>query len=259
VLSQEIGTDGIRRLILDAGRGNALGAELLDQIAGAFDPERVVPGPVVLAARGRSFCTGLDLVANFELGREGMRELMLGFHRALTAVLLWPGPVVAEIQGHALAGGALLSLCADLRLMAHGSGRFGVHGAQLGVVYPQAAIEVLRWRLGRARAERLLYDARLRSGLEAFEEGLVDELVEPGELATRARELAVEANGSPGSYRLLKPILLREVAARLEQIDEAGQESWLDHWFSPATRQKLAAARASLLERQGPRPGETLD
>ena len=259
MLSQETGPDGIRRVILDAGRGNALGVELLGRIAGAFDPAREVPGPVVLAARGRSFCTGLDLVANFELGREDMRELMLGFHRALAAVLLWPGPVVAEIQGHALAGGALLSFCADRRLMAHGSARFGVHGVQLGVVYPQVAIEVLRWRLGRAGAERLLYGARLRNGLRAFDEGLVDKLVEPGALSARSRELAAELNGPMGTFAQLKPILLREVAAGLENIDEAGRESWLDHWFSPATRQKLAAARASLLEPGSPRPGEALD
>ena len=259
MLSQETGPDGIRRVTLDAGRGNALGAELLGQIARAFDQDRVEPGPVVIAARGRSFCTGLDLVANLELDRDGMHELMRGFHRALEAVLLWPGPVVAEIQGHALAGGALLAFCADRRVMAHGSGRFGVHGAQLGVVYPQVAIEVLRWRLGRVGAERLLYDARLRTGLRALEEGLVDELVDSGVLVVRSSEAVVDLNGPVGTYAPLKSILLREVAARLANIDEAGQESWLDHWFSPATQQKLAAARASLLERQGPRPGEGLD
>ena len=259
MLSQETGSDGIRRVILDAGRGNALGTELLGRIAAAFDPGRVAVGPVILAARGRSFCTGLDLVDGFGLDRREMRELMTGFHRALEAVLLWPGPVVAEIQGHALAGGALLSICADRRLMAHGSGRFGVHGAQLGVVYPQVAIEVLRWRFGRVRAERLFYGARLRTGSRAFEEGLVDELVEPGTLSTRSRTAAAELNGPEGSYAPLKRILLREVAARLEVIDEPGQEAWLDHWFNPATRRNLAAARASLLDHRGPRPGEGLD
>ncbi|RKZ11729.1 enoyl-CoA hydratase/isomerase family protein, partial [bacterium] len=57
-----------------------------------------------------------------------MRELMASFHRALRAVLLWPAPVVAAIGGHALAGGALLALCADRRVMAHGPYRFGIHG-----------------------------------------------------------------------------------------------------------------------------------
>jgi len=259
LLSEETDQEGVRRVVLDAGRGNALGPELLARIAAAFDPGSQAPGPVVLAACGRSFCTGLDLGTSFDLDRDGMRELMDRFHRALEAVLLWPGPVVAGIQGHALAGGALLALCADRRLMAHGPGRFGIHGVQLGVVYPQAAIEVLRWRVGRRLAERLLYAGRLRAGHEAFAEGLVDELVDPESLSTRSRQLALELDSGPGMYSQLKPVLERELAARLANIDEDGQEAWLDHWFSPDTRKRVSAARASLRERSGPRPGEALD
>jgi enoyl-CoA hydratase/carnithine racemase len=135
----------------------------------------------------------------------------------------------------------------------------GIHGVQLGVVYPQVAIEVLRWRFGRRLAERLLYAGRLSPGHEALREGLVDELVDLGSLPIRSRELAVEIRPEPGMYWQLKPVLQREMAVRLANIDEEGQEAWLDQWFSPHTRNKVAAARASLRERRGPRPGEALD
>ena len=254
MLHHEHGPDGVRRIVLVAGRGNALGPKLLSEIERAFDPESHEPGPVVLTGRGSSFCTGLDLSIAYELDREGMRELMSRFHRALRAVLGWPGPVVASIQGHALAGGALLALCADARVMASGGGRFGIHGVQLGVVYPQIAVEVLRWRIERGLAERVLYRGRIRPAHEALEAGLVDELADPEALVERSGQYALARLAPAG----LKSAVLRPVLDRLGGEDEEDAERWLDHWFAEGTREKVGAARDALLTRNGgSRPGET--
>jgi len=252
MLHQEHLPDQIRRVVLVAGRGNALGPKLLAEIERAFDPGVHEPGPVVLAGRGRSFCTGLDLVRAWDFDRNRMRDLMERFHRALRAVLLWPAPVVAELQGHALAGGALLSLCADRRVMAHGDARFGIHGVQLGVVYPQIAIEVLRWRLRRDLVERVLYGGQIRPGHEALDAGLVDELVDGDDLVQRATTEARRLEAPAG----LKESILAPVAARVRDIDHHGMEAWLDRWFEPETRERVSAAREALMSRAGTRPGE---
>lgn len=251
MLHQSTEPDGLRRVVLDAGRGNALGPDLLARLEEAFDPRVHVPGPVVLTGRGRSFCTGLDLVAAAAFDRGQMGDLMDAFHRALRSVLLWPGPVVAALQGNALAGGALLALCADERLLAHGPGRFGIHGVQLGVVYPQIAVEVARWRLGRRPAEDLLYGGALRPGHQALAEGLVDGLVDAAVLDLRSAERARAADPVAA-----KPLLLRPVATRVASIEPAGREAWLDQWFEPATRARVQAARDALAERRGMRPGD---
>lgn len=252
MLHQEHSSSGFRRVVLVAGRGNALGPKLLAELERAFDPDLHPPEPVVLAGRGRSFCTGLDLVGAWDFDRDRMRDLMERFHRALRAVLFWPAPVVAEIQGHALAGGALLAFCADRRVMAHGDGRFGIHGVQLGVVYPQIAVEVLRWRLARPVVEDLLYAGEIRPGHEALAVGLVDELVEVEALAERSAAAALAAGGPPG----LKTALQASVAARVAEIDPVGMEAWLDRWFEPETRKRVGAAREALLSRSAARPGE---
>lgn len=259
LLSQNTTPDGVRQVILHAGRGNALRSDLLAAVERAFDPREAPAGPVVLAAEGRSFCTGLDLESSFDLDRDGMRELMSLFHRALSAVLLWPAPVVAAVQGHALAGGALLALCADRRLMAHGSHRFGIHGVRLGVVYPQVAIEVLLWRLGRRKSEQLLYGGLLRPGHQALREGLVDELVESAELLDRAGEAALRLESGAPPAGGARTRITAPLAARLRVEDPDLAESWLDHWFAPGTRARLEAARESLVGRRGPRPGERVD
>jgi enoyl-CoA hydratase len=252
MLHQEHFPDGMRRVVLVAGRGNALGPRLLAEIERSFDPARHEPGPVVLAARGKSFCTGLDLVGAWEFDRDRMRELMERFHRALRAVLLWPGPVVAEVQGHALAGGALLSLCADRRVMIHGEARFGIHGVQLGVVYPQIAVEVLRWRLPRGLVEGVLYAGDIRPGYEALDSGLVDELADGDDLSLRASEAARRLLAPVG----MKAALLEPVAGRVRSIDPVAMEAWLDRWFEAETRARVGAAREALLSRAGARPGE---
>ena len=207
MLYQEHSPDGVRLVVLAAGRGNALGPKLLAEIERAFDPDLHEIGPVVLAGRGRSFCTGLDLIGAWDFDRDRMRDLMERFHRALRAVLLWPAPVIARIQGHALAGGALLAFCADRRVMAHGDGRFGIHGVQLGVVYPQIAVEVLRWRLSAGMVERVLYGGQIRPGHDALAAGLVDELVEtacpgrPGGGACPGPARTHRGQGSPDRTR----------------------------------------------------------
>lgn len=255
MLIEEPGSGGLRELILAGGRGHALDLAGLRELARAFDPARAEAGPVVLRAEGNSFCTGLDLVAALELERAGMRELMRAFHTALRAVALWPHPVVAAIQGHALAGGALLALAADLRVMAHGPHRFGIHGVQLGVVYPQVAIELVRWRVARALAEELLFAGRLRPAHQAFTEGLVEELVDAPLLLDRARELALARAGGSAAVAI-KARVNAPLAASTAELDPEWEEAWLDHWFAPATRLRLQAARTALLGRGLVRPGE---
>ncbi len=250
--------DDVVELVLVRGRGNALDASLLGEIERGFD-ELAANGspPVVLRARGASFCTGLDLEDASGRDRGGMRELMGAFHRALTAVFAYPAPTVAAIGGHALAGGALLAFGADARIMAHGAGRFGVHGVQIGVAYPDVAVEILRHQLPARARQRLLYEGRLHTDAGALELGWIDELVEERHLAERAREIARALNvPSAPAFTATKTRLRRPATERLRTIDPEGMERWLDRWFAPDTAARREHALAALLERRGHRPGE---
>ena len=238
------------QVVLARGRGNALEPAGLGQLAAVFgDLRRRGAPPVVLAAEGRSFCTGLDLDHAAGLDRRGMRELMEAFHVGLAACALYPGPVVAALHGHALAGGALLALAADRRVMARGRARFGVHGIGLGVSYPQVAVEIVRQRLGRAGAEELLYDGRLLHADEARERGWVDEVVAPEDLLGCAAQWAGlhPPAGLPVRHVDAEAID-RPLAEALAAIDRAEMEAWLDQWFSPSTQSRVGRAREALRE-----------
>ena len=249
---------GIAHLVLERGRGNAMDPALLAAIESALDRlTRDGAPPVVLGSASGSFCTGLDLVHAAGLDREGMRALMTSFHRALRATFAYDGPMVAALGGHALAGGALLALCADARLMARGRARFGVHGVQLGVVYPDVAITVVRHVLSPRDRSRLLYEGRLVADGAALARGWVDELVDPEHLLERARSRARELAGpSPQAFRETKTHLRGPALEALAAIDDDGMDRWLDRWFADDTRQRLDRALLALRERSGPRPGE---
>ncbi len=247
------------------GRGNALDPETLQALIDAFEEARDDPRPVILCARGRSFCTGLDLQAAATADRAAMAHLMERFHRALAACFLHPRPVVAALGGHALAGGALLALACDRRVMADGDRRFGIHGVHLGVSYPQVAVEILRYQLPRPVVEELLYAGRIFPAAMAHQWGLVDQLVaveigdegeavaEKVEEAARREAVALQAMG-PESFAELKRSLRAQAARRLWPYDGKGAEAWLDQWFRPCTQERLRQALDALARGRGEKP-----
>lgn len=244
--------DDLAEVVLRGGRGNAMDGVLLDEIERAF--AGLDRRPVVLRAASGAFCTGLDLIDASTRDRDGMRDLMTGFHRALRAAFAYPGPVVAAIGGHALAGGALLAFCADVRIMARGGGRFGVHGVQLGVVYPDVVIAVLRHQLDASARQRLLYEGRLHDDAFALAAGWIDDGVDADALEERARAVARSLHGpafAPTKTRLRAPTV-----QALATIDDDGMERWLDRWFAPDTTAKREQALRALRDRRGHRPGE---
>jgi enoyl-CoA hydratase len=256
--------DGLVTLALCRGRGNALDRETLQALARAFAQARGAGAPpVVLGALGAAFCTGLDLHQAARLDRAEMGELMLDFHHALLACFAYPGPVVAEIGGHALAGGALLALACDARLIADAPISFGIHGIRLGVAYPDVAVEVLRAALAPCHVERLLYRGRRLDPVEAAQLELVEEPVPADCLAERARQKARELGAGPGSAYAAAKVRVRGAAIeRLETLAAEGSQApgaraWLDVWFDPATQALLREARAGLRRRPpGLPPGD---
>ncbi len=236
----------VRVLRLSGGRGNCLGPDLLAALSGAFGAGTGEEArPTVLAARGRSFCTGLDLVYALGQDRHGMGAYMDRFHAALRAVFAYPAPVVAAIGGHAMAGGALLALAADERLVAAGGGRFGIHGVHLGFPYPDVAVETLRYQLARADIEDTLYHGRLRSLGELPSAGLAklvggDQSLEAAAV-DRAASLAAPSLATFGEN---KRMLRAGALARMDAANAVGASRWLDHWFDPGTQEKVSAQLA---------------
>lgn len=222
---------------------NALNPEILAQLREAVlqAPVRGAAG-LVLSGGPSVFSAGLDVPYLLTLDRPALATAWGSFFEAMAALASSPIPVVAAIGGHSPAGGAVLALCCDYRIMACGDYRIGLNEVQVGLVVPEGVQYLMRRVIGGYRAERLLVAGTMLKSAQAHEIGLVDELADVGELLPRALEWLRALLALPR-----KPMLATRQMARADLIDATTRperinlDHFLDDWFSDDTQIALKA------------------
>lgn len=132
-------------LTMTHGKANALDVEFCTALADRFDALRgEAAKAVILTAEGKIFSAGVDLKRLSDEGPVYVRRFLPALHRLYEAVFFHPKPVVAALNGHAIAGGCVLAACADRRVMAQGTARVGTTELLVGVPLPALAFEVVR-------------------------------------------------------------------------------------------------------------------
>lgn len=219
--------DGVAVLRMEHGKANALDVELLEGLEEAVQElEAAAPGPaaVVLTGTGAIFSAGVDLFRVLD-GRTAYLDAFLpALSRALKRLFVFTRPVVAAVNGHAIAGGCILACACDLKVMAEGDGRIGVPELRVGVPFPVAPLEILRFAVPPQHLQKLAYLGRTYGPAEALAWGLVDELAPPEELLDRAVAAARQLAAIPReSFELTKAHLRRPVIERMEVL-----EGWVE-------------------------------
>jgi enoyl-CoA hydratase len=224
-------TGAITLVSLNRPPANALDLELLDELLAMLDGLGAdVPAAVVLAGREGFFSAGVDLKAVPGYGPEQQRRMVNGINRMVLATYRMPCPVIAAVTGHAIAGGLVLALCADVRI-ASLEGSYGLTEVKVGVPYPQAAIGVVRAELPTQASRNLALSNRLIDGREALRLGVFDEALAPSAVLPRAIEIATGMAAFPREvYATTKRELRDSTAAGIEAAVES--EPLLDRWLS---------------------------
>jgi enoyl-CoA hydratase len=229
--------EGILTLRLAHGKASALDIELLEALLGELDGAAGDVRAVILTGTGSIFSAGVDLFRVTREGADYVQRFLPLLSRFLRALFTFPRPVVAAVNGHAIAGGCVIALACDARLMAEGNGTIGVPELLVGVPFPTAALEVVRFAVPADKVQSLVYTGRTLSAREALGAGLVDEVVDPGSLLSRAQELAQRlALIPPPAYRLTKQSLRAVALGRID--DEAAaplDRAALEMWSAPQT------------------------
>jgi enoyl-CoA hydratase len=227
---------------LDGGKANALSLELLEHIAVTFAK---LDGAVVLTGVGSSFSAGVDLLRIVEGGPSYVEPFMAALSRAFLAVFTHPAPVVAAINGHAIAGGCVIAAACDQRLMS--GGQIGLTELAVGVAFPIAAIEICRFAFG-AAATRLTLAAELFGAAQAKALGVVDEVVEPADLMSAATILASRLGSFPPDAYVAAKQKLQAPALERIAAGQAGDAEVVRSWCAEDThaliRQQLQAMAA---------------
>ena len=235
--------DGIAVATLQHGKANALDIEFCEALAALFAQLRTSDDvkAVVLTGQATMFSAGVDLKRLTAGGTAYVTRFLPTLHTLYEAVFFFPKPVIAAINGHAIAGGAVLAACADRRVMAANSGRIGITELQVGVPLPALAFEIVRFAVPPQHLSEFALGAGTYASAEALAKGWVDEGVDGWELMPRALRLARSyAALPPEAFALTKAQIRQPVVDAFAAHGQATDDKITAVWTMDATLGRVA-------------------
>jgi enoyl-CoA hydratase len=241
-------SDGIAVVRLQHGKVNALDLQLAETLTATMG--ELSDAAVVLTGHGSVFSAGVDLRRLVDGGPQYAAGFLAALDDAFLAVFDAPGPVVAAVNGHAIAGGCILAAACDVRLMSGGT--MGVPELLVGLPFPAAGLEIVRHAAG-PRIDELAFTGRSIDAAAAQAIGLVHALVPADSLLNEAVERANALARIPrATYALAKEQLRGPTRERIERARRRDGERIMAAWRSAEVR----AGVSTYLDRLGRRGGE---
>ena len=236
-------TGGFVTARFDKGRGNAIDEpftqELL-KVAGELGADPGVRGVLLASAHPKLFSPGLDLVTLVEYDRAAMERFMRVFAEAVWALYALPKPVVAAVSGHAVAGGCILSLTADYRVLKRGGIQVGLNEVKVGVPLPWSVALLLRASVPPSALTQVALLGRNFSDDDAIAVGLADQLADADGFEDFCRARLEEfADKDTASIAITKGYLREGVLREMRGREKEEMGAWLDRWFSDSTRERI--------------------
>jgi enoyl-CoA hydratase len=248
-LKLSVAADGIAVVTLANPPINAMDAALLEKMTNLFEglaADRAVRAAVI-TADGAAFSAGLDLKTTPGLDRPGRRRLIDALNHSFGTLYAWPKPLVAAINGHAIAGGLILALCADWRVVADAPMQISLAEVRVGVTYPVAPLQIARAELAPAVARRLILLGETVDAPAAEALAIVDERVPSGALLARAvaqaeRHAALPPQAFATTKRELRTAALELISAARAGHGEPRLAAWLGEEMQRASAAVLRGA-----------------
>lgn len=241
--------DRLATITLDRGKSNALNRELiteLDEMLQNISADDNVGG-VILTGTAPFFSAGLDLIELYDYNEEEAKSFWTLFLNFTANMVAFKKPIVAAISGHSPAGGCVMAVACDYRIMAEGQYIIGLNEVPVGIIVPNSIFQLYSFWIGKAEASRSLLTGKLYNPEEALKAGLVDELVKSESLLTAAERKIkkyMELEGNTWSQTKLN---IREELIAITRKDQSAElEKMLAQWWSPSTRHILKTILANL-------------
>ena len=233
----------IRELKLARPPVNALNPELVAALRRAIvQVPQEGAAALVLSGSPGLFSAGLDIPALLQLDRDAMRAFWNDFCGLCAALARSHIPVAAAVTGHSPAGGAVLALFCDYRVMARGEYKIGLNEVQVGLTVPDCIQAALRRLIGPYRAERLLVAGAMLDGDDALAAGMIDELTDVDHVVTRTLAWLESLLRLPRHAMLETRAMARaDLAGLFDGPASLPVEAFLDGWFAPEAQATLHA------------------
>lgn len=234
--------DGIAELRLDRPPVNALDLETTERLVDALAALEASPDvhAVVLTGTGTTFCAGLDLKALARYTTAEQDRFLDAINRVLYRLYGFPKPVVAAVNGSAVAGGLALVLASDYRMGIDVSAKLAFSEVQVGVPYPIAVCEIARGELSPPTARLLMQTGAVFGTKTAVARGILDETEPPSRLLAYALARAADLAAMPAAtYALIKRQQRWRALEQIRRAAEEGEEPLKGAWIAPAIQAAL--------------------
>jgi enoyl-CoA hydratase/carnithine racemase len=242
-------SDGVLNIRMARPKANALNSDLVSELrqaigTAAADPS--VRGAILASNVPGIFSAGFDAREIFPYGADEIRTFFANFTELCHAMLDIPKPLVAAVEGHAMAGGAILALSCDLRVFGEGDYGFALNEINLGLVLSPGILQMAVAAVGASAARELALEGFIMSTRRAHEVGLAAELAPGGAALERAEARLRGLMEKPpaafaGVKRLFRETMIIPVQRELELLD-----TFVASWMSAESKERRQGLAASL-------------
>ena len=233
---------GIATIALSRGKVNAINQTVVDEMRQCLETLAVDRDlkAVVLTGRGKFFSFGFDVTEFLSYTKAEFTSYLNTFTDLYTYLFTYPKPVVAALNGHTIAGGCMLALACDYRLMAAGKAKMSLNEITFGASVFAGSTEMLRFLIGNAKATDVLYSGAMYSAEEALDLGLVQAVSSGDQLIDRARRIAADLAAKPApAFTSIKSLLRKPVADEMMRREGASIGEFVEIWYTSETWAKI--------------------
>jgi 3,2-trans-enoyl-CoA isomerase len=234
--------EGVAIIALDRGRSNPVNHQLIKELTACItdlEGDDTIGG-VILTGKEGFFSSGIDLIEAYDYDEEQIRAFWVDFLAMQNTLTGFKKPMVAAISGHSPAGGCIMAICCDYRVMAEGKFIIGLNEVPVGIIVPASVFNLYAFWLGQRKAYQYLMEGKLLNVSEALEAGLIDEvcpaesIINNAEKKIRAYMQMNRVTWSESKLNLRKDLLAKLNSDQTETLDKM-----LAQWWAPATRKGL--------------------
>jgi len=236
--------NGVLTVELDRGRSNPINFDMVDGLIELFTTAKTdtsIKG-IILTGQPKFFSVGLDIIELYGYDRDKMKAFWKRFTEMVKTLASFPKPFVTAISGHSPAGGCILAICSDYRIMVEGKYRIGLNEVPLGIVLPDYVFQLYSYWMGKRQAYHYLMVGHLLSTEEGLTCGLLDEVVPAEQLMERA-ELKMQdyLKHNQNGWQQSKINIRKDILDAFNFDLEADIQRRMKQWWAPETRAIMGA------------------
>jgi 3,2-trans-enoyl-CoA isomerase len=236
--------DGIAEARLKRGKVNALNELVVEEMFGCLERLAADPGitAVILTGDGPFFSFGFDIPEFLSYSKESFANFLKRFTGLYTYLFTYPKPVLAALNGHAVAGGCMLALACDYRIMVSGKAKISLNEITFGSSVFAGSVAMLKFLVGGKNAQAALYDGTMYSAEAALQIGMIDQVSSPEKLLAEAQDVARRLGAKDAAaFRSIKHLLRAPVAEDMVKQEDASVQEFVKIWHSQNTWKNLQA------------------